>query len=171
MRNRINRLFEFLISKIGQNTIVWRAIYFFYLELEQFIIENHHHYTKIHTEGKVKEYDNDILEGYEVLENIKVYTNQQLFELYNSILDCKMTEVNMAMKVGWDTAKNTSESVLPVIEQYIWVWNKYASKILKGQEQTKNKHNKKQHELFIEGVRKKLEKCLERTIQFTPKEM
>lgn len=157
MQNRINRLFQNLLTHIGQVSFLWRAIYYFHIEQERFVIANYHHYTKIHQEGTIKDYDTDILEDYEKYDEIKKFVNTQLFDIYNSILDCKMKEVNMTMKVGWDSSKSTAEDVLIQICEYIWVWNKFFPKVSKyDQEDIGQKHNKVEHELFIEGVRKKL---------------
>lgn len=59
MKNRLDRLYKFLVSKIGQHSMVWQSIYEYNLELEKFTIENYKHYKKLHSENKIDR--NDLL--------------------------------------------------------------------------------------------------------------
>lgn len=117
---------------------------------------NYKHYKKLHEEGNIE--PNDLLEGYETLESSKQTANEDLFTIRHNIVDSKQNELNMTMKVGWEDRKSVSEEVLVVMQEYIDVYQKYSP--------SKNEQAEKEFRLFVQGVKSKLEKCLERPIEF-----
>lgn len=103
MKNRLDRLYKMLVDKIGQHPMVWHSIYQYNLQLQTYTVQNYKHYKKLHEENKIDK--NDVLDGYETLEDVQATVQQTLAELKVNILSSKQTQLNMTMKVGWDINK------------------------------------------------------------------
>ncbi len=60
----------------------------------------------------------------------------------------------MTMKIGWDENKIDSEKVLIVLKEYIEIYQKYNT----------NKDDVPEFNVFVKGLKDKIEKCLETKI-------
>ena len=63
MKKRIDRLYQFLIEKMGESPVVWESICEFNIELYSYAEALYNHYIKLYNEDKINK--NDVLEGYE----------------------------------------------------------------------------------------------------------
>lgn len=146
MKNRLDRVYRLLVERIGQNPVVWRSIYEYNLELEQYTIDNYKHYKKLHVENTIDK--NDLLEGFETEESMHAYVQETLGQIRANVLNSKQTELNMTMKIGWESNKHECERVLQVLQEYAAVFQKYGDH--------KDEKAEKEFDLFIKGVRTKI---------------
>ena len=123
MKNRIDRLFTFLIAKIGQNPIVWRALFDFTLELENYVNSTYKHYKNLHETNTINPHD--VLDGYETLESTKTNANNDLNTIKQNLVETKQTELNMTMKVGWELRKDSCLEVYKILKEYIEAFHKH----------------------------------------------
>ena len=61
------------------------------------------------------------------------------------------------MKAGWELRKDTCQEVTAILREYVTTYNKYIP--------TKQEKDLKDFNLFVNGVRAKIEKCLQTKIQ------
>lgn len=104
MKNRLDRVYRLLVDRIGQNPVVWRSIYEYNLELEQYTIDNYKHYKKLHADNTIDK--NDLLEGFETEETMHAFVQETLCQIRANVLSSKQTELNMTMKIGWESNKH-----------------------------------------------------------------
>ncbi len=104
---------------------------------------------------------NDMVSEYDSAESIKMNTVNNIRASKLKVVECKLSQLNMAMKIGWETNKynlpyhrKQCEEVLEIAKEYKEIYNKYSSK-----------GDIKDFELFLEGVRAKLENGLERAVE------
>jgi hypothetical protein len=105
-KNRIDRLFAYLTEAIGQNEIVWRSCTEYAIEMLEYYDILDVHYHNLHIANKLD--PNDLVLGYETIQSTSLNTKIKVAETRAGIVECKQTELNMAMRIGWDQNKYPS---------------------------------------------------------------
>ena len=102
-KNRVDRLFEFLEDKIGQNEVVWGSKTNYQIELLEYYDIMNIHYHNLHLQHQID--PNDLAPDYETIESTNLITKIKTAETKARIVESKQYELNMTMKVGWNENK------------------------------------------------------------------
>lgn len=83
--------------------MVWRTKTAYLIELLEYYDILDVHYHNQHIEKKLN--PNDIVPGYETIEQTALTTKTNVYHTKELIVEAKQNELNMAMRVGWNENK------------------------------------------------------------------
>lgn len=102
-KNRIDRLFALLEETVGQNELIWAGKTMYQVQLLEYYRSIGEHYAALHLDNAMD--PNDLIPGYETTDSTSASSTAGETETKAGIVESKQCELNMTMRVGWDSNK------------------------------------------------------------------